>query len=80
MFSVRVDGIGTPQDLSNRLETEHGLLTRSGLHCAPLAHRTMGTAQLGGTTRLSFGPFLQVADISRALQGLAAVARAQAVA
>ena len=80
VFSVRVAGIGTPQDLSNRLEMEHGLLTRSGLHCAPLAHRTVGTAQLGGTTRLSFGPFLQVADIERALQGLAAVARAQAVA
>jgi cysteine desulfurase/selenocysteine lyase len=80
VFSVRVAGIDQPQELSDRLEAEHGLLTRSGLHCAPLAHRTIGTADLGGTTRLSFGPFITRADVERALRGLAAVARAQAVA
>ncbi len=80
VFSVRVAGIAEPQALSDRLEAEHGLLTRSGLHCAPLAHRTIGTADHGGTTRLSFGPFLSRADVERTLVGLASVARAQAVA
>jgi len=75
VFSIRIEGIREPQALSDRLEAEFGLLTRSGLHCAPLAHRTIGTAALGGTTRLSFGPFLTRADVERALQGLAAVAK-----
>ncbi len=80
VFSIRMDGIPQPQQLSDRLEAEHGLLTRSGLHCAPLAHRTIGTADLGGTTRLSFGPFLTRPDIERTLDAIAAIARTQAVA
>ena len=32
-----------------------GIAVRSGLHCAPLAHRTAGTADTG-TVRISFGP------------------------
>ncbi len=63
VFSVRVKGFDNPQDLSDLLEHEHGVLTRSGLHCAPLAHRTLGTATHGGTTRLSFGPFVTVHDV-----------------
>ena len=63
VFSVRIAGFDQPQILSDVLEREFGLLTRSGLHCAPLAHKTIGTDQLGGTTRLSFGPFLSTDDI-----------------
>ena len=63
VFSVRVDGFDEPQALSNLLEQEYGLLTRSGIHCAPLAHQTMGTTDLGGTTRMSYGPFTTAEDI-----------------
>jgi len=62
VFSVRIEGVD-PQELSALLETRYGILTRSGLHCAPLAHRTIGTFERGGTTRLSLGPFLTEADI-----------------
>ena len=41
-------------DMALTLEKEHGILTRCGLHCAPAAHRTLGTFP-EGTVRFSFG-------------------------
>ncbi len=38
-----------------QLERDYGVLTRCGLHCAPLAHRTLGTFP-AGTVRFSVGP------------------------
>jgi cysteine desulfurase family protein len=73
VFSVRIDGI-TPGDLSGMLERDYGILTRSGIHCAPLAHRAIGTADAGGTTRLSFGPFLSMQDVQYATDALADIA------
>ena len=35
---------------------EEGIAVRTGLHCAPTAHRTVGTA-MSGTVRFSFSPF-----------------------
>jgi cysteine desulfurase family protein len=73
VFSVRIDGLD-PHELSAILETHYGILTRSGLHCAPLAHQALGTTNYGGTTRLSFGPFLSVQDIHYAADALAQIA------
>ena len=73
VFSVRVDGY-EPQELSAILESHYGILTRSGIHCAPLAHEAIGTASSGGTTRLSFGPFLSVQDVKFATDALAEIA------
>jgi selenocysteine lyase/cysteine desulfurase len=73
VFSVRVDGY-EPQELSAALESSFGILTRSGIHCAPLAHEAIGTAALGGTTRFSFGPFLSAQDVSYAADALAQMA------
>lgn len=39
-----------------------GIAVRGGLHCAPGAHRALGTFP-EGTVRLSFGPFNREADI-----------------
>ena len=36
------------------LEQEYGISTRCGLHCAPNAHKTLGTFPQG-TVRFSFG-------------------------
>jgi cysteine desulfurase family protein len=65
VFSIRVQGYDNPQSLSDTLEQRFGLLTRAGLHCAPLAHRTVGSFVLGGTTRLSLGPFNTTEDVSQ---------------
>jgi selenocysteine lyase/cysteine desulfurase len=70
VFSVRLTGF-EPAELSALLETECSILTRSGMHCAPLAHETIGTHADGGTTRLSFGAFNTLADVDRCVQALA---------
>ncbi len=73
VFSVRVDGL-EPYELAGILERRYGILTRPGLHCAPLIHQAMGTLEKGGTTRFSFGAFLTAGDVSFAADALAEVA------
>lgn len=73
VFSVRIEGID-PLRLADQLEREYGILTRAGLHCAPLAHRHLGTLDSHGTTRLSFGAFLSVLDVKYAADALANIA------
>ncbi|HEX4795413.1 MAG TPA: aminotransferase class V-fold PLP-dependent enzyme [Humisphaera sp.] len=78
VFSVRLEGYD-PQELSAALEASFGILTRSGIHCAPLAHEAIGTASLGGTTRFSFGPFVAARDIRFAIDALAELSNARIV-
>jgi cysteine desulfurase / selenocysteine lyase len=72
VFSVNVAGIA-PGVLADRLESQYGLLTRPGVHCAPLAHETIGTHP-GGTCRLSFGPMTSEEDIKIAASALREIA------
>ncbi|MDR1019573.1 MAG: aminotransferase class V-fold PLP-dependent enzyme [Synergistaceae bacterium] len=52
---VSVDSPGADVGvMAARLYYEHGVITRSGLHCSPLAHKTAGTFP-HGTLRFSFG-------------------------
>lgn len=73
VFSVRIEGID-PVDLSAQLESRFDLLTRSGLHCAPFAHRTIGTYDRGGTTRIAFGVFNKLDDVHAVADALCEVA------
>ncbi len=41
-------------EVSFILDSEYGVMTRCGLHCAPLAHQTLGTYPQG-TVRFAFG-------------------------
>lgn len=54
VFSVNMDGMH-PSHLATTLESCFGILVRDGLHCAPGAHRTLGTFP-NGTVRISLGP------------------------
>ena len=45
----------------------NGVAVRPGLHCAPTAHRTVGTLERG-TVRFSFSPFNTAAQIDRAAE------------
>ena len=49
-------------EMAFRLERRYGIQTRCGLHCAPLAHRTLGTFPQGAV-RFSVGPFTTFAEI-----------------
>ncbi|HCA40172.1 MAG TPA: aminotransferase class V, partial [Aminobacterium sp.] len=47
--------------------------TRPGLHCAPTAHKTLGTDSMGGALRISMGYFNTEKDIDCCLQALQAL-------
>lgn len=76
VFSIRIEGYSDPVQLSAVLEERFGILTRSGLHCAPGAHQTMGTLELGGTTRLSFSHSNTVEDAQAAARAIVEVCQA----
>jgi cysteine desulfurase family protein len=67
---------GRPADeISERLDTEHGIMTRAGLHCAPLAHEALGTSPRG-TVRASFGLASTDRDCDRFIEAVEDIARA----
>jgi cysteine desulfurase/selenocysteine lyase len=49
-------------EIGLKLDEDYGILTRVGLHCAPAAHKTIGTFP-EGTVRLAPGVFTAVNDI-----------------
>jgi len=57
-----------------RLDEEYNILCRVGLHCAPAAHRTIGTFPQG-TVRFGMGIFNDALQIATALQAIRALAR-----
>ena len=71
MDRVRGDYMGMLATAINALAladafAQQGIALRGGLHCAPLAHRTAGTADLG-TVRASVSAFSRVWEIDRFL-------------
>ena len=74
VVSVTLDG-WDPADVGAALDSSFGVAVRPGLHCAPLAHQTMGTYPTG-TIRLSPGPFTSTEDIDGALSALRRLAGA----
>lgn len=77
VFSFRVEGV-SPESLARQLEQRYGILARAGIHCAPLVHAALGTTDTGGTTRVSFGPFVTVQDVRYVTDALAAIAAERA--
>jgi cysteine desulfurase / selenocysteine lyase len=63
----------SPGELARRLETEWGVMGRAGLHCAPEAHRILGTDETGAL-RLSLGWASTEEDVDRAIAGVEAIA------
>jgi cysteine desulfurase family protein len=71
--SVNLSGWSS-SDLAAALERKAGIMTRSGLHCAPLAHQSLGTYP-GGSVRFSFGPGNLLAEALTAAEALKDLAR-----
>ena len=70
-MSFTIDGLPV-SDIAHRLDEEFDIMCRPGLHCAPRAHRTLGTLP-GGTVRLAAGPFTTEAEIERAIEAVASL-------
>ena len=68
VVSFNIEG-KTPSEVSFALDEHFGVMSRPGLHCAPAAHRTIGTFPRG-TVRFSFGYFNTEEEISYALDAL----------
>ncbi|MCL2407647.1 MAG: aminotransferase class V-fold PLP-dependent enzyme [Defluviitaleaceae bacterium] len=67
---VSLDFIGKDNsEVSAALDSEYGIMTRCGLHCSPLAHKTLQTYP-GGTVRFSFGHFNTIEDVKYVISAL----------
>jgi cysteine desulfurase/selenocysteine lyase len=62
-----------PSDVGLRLDDEYGILCRVGLHCAPAAHRTLGTFP-HGTVRFGLSAFNRPDEIDAAVQAVREIA------
>jgi selenocysteine lyase/cysteine desulfurase len=62
-------------EIGQRLDDDFGILCRVGLHCAPAAHRTIGTFP-EGTVRLAPGPFTAIEEVRAAITAIARIAHA----
>jgi cysteine desulfurase family protein len=59
-----------PQEVATILDHEFEIQIRAGLHCAPGAHRSLGTLENGGTVRVSFGTATTTDDVDRLVEAL----------
>ena len=57
------------------LDQSFQIQCRAGLHCAPLAHKTLGTFEKGGAVRLSPGVFTTAKEIQVAIEAVHAIAQ-----
>jgi cysteine desulfurase family protein len=73
ILSLNVDGLPCAT-VARMLDDEWGVMTRAGLHCAPAAHRSLGTAP-EGTVRLSWGYGTSEHDVDTAAEAVRAIAR-----
>ena len=69
LVSFTVDGADTGE-LAAWLDRERGIMLRAGLHCAPAAHRRLGTYP-SGTLRAGIGPFTSQAEVGALVRAIA---------
>ena len=74
VVSLTMEGV-TPAGISQWLAEQHNVSTRSGYHCAPLAHETIGTLPGDGTIRFSFSFSNTMEEVELVLGYLAEVPR-----
>lgn len=68
IVAINIDGVESTE-ASYVLDRVYGIATRAGLHCAPLAHRKLGTLETG-LVRMSIGCFNTERDIESTLNAL----------
>ena len=73
VVSLTIDG-KDPGEIARALDVDYGIASRASLHCAPVAHRTLGTFP-EGTVRLSMSWFTTRQDVLQTVEALQAIAR-----
>lgn len=73
VVSFTLDGID-PSRVGFFLDNDYEIAVRTGLHCAPMAHRSIGTYPYG-TIRVSPGWFTTTEDIAICIEAIERIAR-----
>ena len=73
VLSMNIEGFEAG-DVGTMLDVDYNIATRTGLQCAPLVHRTIGTEEIHGTVRFGIGPFNTVDHIDRAIEAVGEIA------
>jgi len=68
VVTMNIKGID-PAEVSQLLDEEYGIATRPGMHCAPLAHKSIGTYETGAI-RFSFGYFNSLVEVAYTVNAL----------
>jgi cysteine desulfurase family protein len=68
VISINIKNIDSGE-ITFLLDSEYNIATRSGIHCSPLAHKTLGTLEQGAV-RFSLGYFNTKEEIDAAISAL----------
>ena len=71
--TLNIEGVEAG-DVGTMLDMDYNIATRTGLHCAPLVHKQLGTAELHGSVRFSIGPFNTEEHIDAAIRAVREIA------
>jgi len=72
LVSFNIDGL-MPSEVGFQLDEEYEIMCRVGLHCAPAAHKTIGTFPTG-TVRLSLSYFTTEEEIGKTIEAITKIA------
>ena len=73
VLAANVAGV-TSEDVGAILDGDYRIAVRSGLHCAPMVHRDLGTIDRGAV-RFSLGLFNTEDEVDLAIEAMNAIAR-----
>ena len=73
VLSFNVDGMEA-LDTGTLLDGEYDIACRTGLHCAPLVHKQLGTDKIGGSVRIGIGPFNTEAHMTAVIEAVSEIA------
>ncbi|MDH5466271.1 MAG: aminotransferase class V-fold PLP-dependent enzyme [Candidatus Aminicenantes bacterium] len=71
-----VDGLEA-LDTGTMLDVDYNIACRTGLHCAPLVHEQLGTAEIHGAVRFGIGPFNTEEHIHTAINAVREIAESR---
>jgi len=71
--ALNIDGMEAG-DVGTMLDMDYNIATRTGLHCAPLVHKQLGTVEIHGSVRFSIGQFNTEPDIDAAIHAVREIA------
>ncbi len=73
VLSFNINGF-VAGDVGTMLDVDYNIAVRTGLQCAPIVHRQIGTEEIHGTVRMSIGAFTTEAEVDAAITAVREIA------